>query len=144
MTQIEIDAIERACTRLVHAYARHADFGEARAATELFVPEGVLEMPGGKRFAGHAALEKRLADMPASQVQRHVMSNVLIEAVHPEHAKGFAYVTLYRGTRGETPGPVAMQLPLMVGHYEDQFVCTPAGWRFASRKLTFDFRRAGE
>ena len=30
----------------------------------------------------------------------------------------------------------------VVGHYEDEFVRTLSGWRFASRRLRFAFRRA--
>jgi hypothetical protein len=141
MNESSISAIERACTRLVYAYARAADFGDAAAAAALFAADGVLEMPGGRRFAGRAAIRQRLAEQPAAQVSRHVISNLLIDALDENRARGFCYLTLYRGTRGEAAGPLPSAAPFVIGHYEDEFVRDGGDWRFAARRLTFTFRR---
>jgi SnoaL-like domain len=141
MNESTIAAIERACARLVHGYARAADFGDGAAAAALFADDGVLEMPGGKRFAGRAAIQQRLAEQPAAQVSRHVISNLLVDALDEDRARGFCYLTLYRGVRGDTGDPLPSAAPFVIGHYEDEYVRSGADWRFASRRLTFTFRR---
>jgi hypothetical protein len=146
MTSVNVDelsllSLERACARLVHGYARAADFGDSAAAAALFLEEGVLEMPGGKRFEGRAAIRKRLEEQPQGQVSRHVMTNLLVEPIDNDRARGFCYFTLYRGTRGAGQGPLPLEAPFIVGHYDDGYVRTPEGWRFAQRRLTFTFRR---
>lgn len=141
MSDSTISTIERACARLVHGYARAADFGDSAAAAALFADDGILEMPGGKRFVGRAAIRQRLDEQPASQVSRHVISNLLVDALGENRARGFCYLTLYRGTRGDTGGPLPSAAPFVIGHYEDEYVRNGADWRFASRRLTFTFRR---
>ena len=54
-------------------------------------------------------------------------------------ASGTCYLTLYRGIRHEN-GPLPLESPFLVGHYEDRFVRTPDGWKFALRKLKTTFR----
>lgn len=141
MDQNQEERIRRACERLMFAYSRNADFGAAEAAAGCYVPDGRLEIDG-RQFAGRAAIQQRLSDMPADQVSRHFCANFVIEVIDENHAKGTAYVILYRGRRTEgQSGPVAMDLPLLVGHYEDQFVRSDEGWRFAARTLNVTFRR---
>jgi hypothetical protein len=134
-------AIERACARLVHGYARAADFGDHAAAADLFAEDGVLEMPGGKRFAGRAAVRKRLDEQPRDQVSRHVITNLLVEPIDENRARGFCYLTLYRATRGDGTAPLPSAAPFVIGHYEDEFARSGGHWRFAARRLTFAFRR---
>jgi ketosteroid isomerase-like protein len=141
MNESTLSAIERACARLVHDYARAADFGDSAAAAALFAEDGVLEMPGGRRFAGRDAIRKRLEEQPAAQVSRHVISNLIVDAVDESRARGFCYLTLYRGTRSAAGGPLPSAAPFVIGHYEDEFVRDGGDWRFAARRLTFTFRR---
>lgn len=139
MTDRDIAGIERACARIVHAYARHADFGEAGEAAALFAESGRLEMSNGQVFDGREAVRARLEQQPQSQVSRHVISNVLIDVVDANRASGSCYLTLYRGTR-VADGALPLDAPFLVGHYEDRFVLTPDGWKFALRKLMTTFR----
>jgi hypothetical protein len=143
MDEQTIAAVERACVRLVHSYARCADFGETQNAAALFTLQGLLEMPGGRCYAGREAIRKRLEEQPANQVSRHMIGNLLIDPVDADRARGFCYFTLYRGMRNDAAGPLASQVPFVVGHYDDEFERTADGWRFSVRRLTFTFRRTG-
>ena len=141
MDQNHEERIRRACERLVFEYSHHADFGAAEAAAGCYLPDGRLEIDG-RQFAGRAAIRQRLSDMPGDQLSRHFCTNVVIEVIDDSHAEGTAYVLLYRGRRtGGQPGPIAMDLPLLIGHYEDRFVRSDEGWRFAARTLNVTFRR---
>ena len=139
MMDRESASIERACTRIVHAYAKLADFGDAAGAAALFAESGRLEMPNGQVFAGRDAVRMRLEQQPGSQVSRHVISNVLVDVVDANSASGTCYLSLYRGTRN-AEGVLPLAAPFLIGHYEDRFVLTPDGWKFVWRKLTSAFR----
>jgi hypothetical protein len=75
---------------------------------------------------------------------RHVLTNISIDVVDVDHARGITYLTLYRHIGDESLGddPIELKGPAAVGYYEDEFVRTADGWRIARRVLRFAFRRA--
>lgn len=135
--------VQQACEQLAIGYARASDVGDADRAAAYFTEDGQLEMPGGRSFMGRDAIRQRLADQPADQVSRHVLSNISIELRSPDYAVGQSYVTMYRATRTGSAGALPLDGPYLVGQYDDEYRCTPEGWRLARRKLTTIFRRAG-
>ncbi len=143
MTENERAEIERSCNRLVTAYARATDLGDGPAAAALFTEDGQLDMPGGRSFHGRAQIAARIAEQPRQQVSRHVIANIVIEPQAADRAAGSLYVTMYRGQRPESGGPVPLDGPYLVGEYEDEYRRTAEGWRIARRRLTTIFRRNG-
>lgn len=137
------DAIERACERVAIAYARATDAGDGAAAAALWVEDGVLEMPGGRRYEGRDAIGRRLLGQPADPLSCHVLANVLVTVESAERASGSALLTIYRGARPPDGGPVPLTVPYLVGRYDDVYRRTHAGWRLAHRRLETLFRRAG-
>lgn len=133
-------AIERACERLSIAYARHVDLDEHEAFVELFADDAVLVL--GRSFDGKAAIRRSMGRRRADLRSRHVLTNVLVDVVDEDHARGITYLTLYRhiGPESSQPGPIAHARPAAVGEYLDEFVRTPAGWRFARREISLAFR----
>ena len=144
VTGAELAAIERACHRLVVAYARATDLGDPAAAGALFTEDGVLEMPGGRRFVGRAAIAGRIAAQPPRQVSRHLLSNIAVAACSTDHASGSLLVTMYRGSGADDGRAVRLDGPYLVGEYSDDYRRTPDGWRIAHRRLTTVFRRPDE
>lgn len=132
---------EQACARLVAGYALAADFGDLDAAAGCYVPDGRLTI-AGQTHEGREAIRERLADQPQDQVSRHLMGTIVVDLLSPTEARGRCYLALYRGAREPgTGGPLPSEAPFLVGHYDDRFVLTADGWRFAERKLTTTFRR---
>lgn len=142
MTEAEIAAIERACTQLSIAYARAIDFRDYDAFVLLFTEDGVLDV--GRPLHGRDAIRESLRHRPDELRSRHVISNVFIDALSPDEARGISYFTLYRhhGEESVRFGPVPLTGPAAVGHYEDRFVRTDAGWLFRSRRAQIAFRAA--
>jgi hypothetical protein len=70
-----------------------------------------------------------------------VISNVFIDVLGPDEARGISYFTLYlhHGEESLRFGPVPLTGPAAVGHYEDRFVRTGDGWRFRSRRRQVAF-----
>jgi hypothetical protein len=142
MQTLERIEIERACEQLSIAYARHVDFKEYDRFAELFTEDGHLN--AGGPVDGRAAIRRRMAQRSDRLRSRHVLTNIWVEVIDADHARGITYLSLYRHIGDESlgEGPIEFAGPAAVGHYEDEFVRTASGWRIARRVLRFAFRRA--
>jgi hypothetical protein len=90
---------------------------------------------------GRDAISESIAGRPDNLRSRHVISNIFIDVVDADHARGISYLTLYRSLLANSPTePIDSALPAAVGHYQDQFVRTADGWRFQSRTFHLAFR----
>ncbi len=140
----EAERIERACTALSSTYARCLDFRDYDAFLTLFTDDAVLD--AGRRLEGLAAIREDLRHRPDELRTRHVISNVFIDPLSADEARGIAYLTLYRyrGRDSLRPGPVPLHGPAAVGHYEDRFRRTATGWCFSGRRLHLAFRDPGQ
>jgi hypothetical protein len=137
--------IERACERLIVDYARFVDFGEASRIAELFTEDGVWESEG-LRMEGRSAIREGFARREGvrRRVSRHVCTNVAVDVVSADEARGLCYLVNYRFDRreGDDPAaPVPAGAPKYVGEYHDRFVRSAEGWRFAHRSCTLGFVR---
>jgi 3-phenylpropionate/cinnamic acid dioxygenase small subunit len=139
MREEQIRDIQRHCEALSIAYARAIDFRDYDDFVALFAADGVLDV--GRPMHGREAISASVARRPDELRSRHVLSNIFIDVVDADHARGISYLTLYRCLRaGVSAEPTDSTLPAAVGHYQDQFVRTADGWRFQSRTLHLAFR----
>lgn len=134
------DEIVSACESLSIAYARAIDFRDYDAFAELFAEDGVLDT--GRPLNGKDAIAKSIKQRSDELRSRHVLTNIFIDVIDDDNARGISYLTLYRhvGKASLEAGPAPFGGPAAVGHYEDRFVRTDQGWRFARRKLQFAFK----
>ena len=129
------------CEALSIAYARAVDFRDYEAFVELFTEDGVLDV--GTPLKGRAAIRKAMIKRPDELRSRHVLTNIFVDVVDENSARGISYLTLYRHVGPECllGQPVDFSGPAAVGHYEDQFARTRDGFRIKHRKLHLSFRR---
>jgi ketosteroid isomerase-like protein len=141
MNDDQKDAIIRACEALSIAYARAVDFRDYDYFVTLFTEDGVLDT--GKPMEGRAAIAKSLSHRPDELRSRHVITNIFIDVLNENEARGISYLSLYRhvGPESLKGEPIDFDGPAAVGHYEDRFENTPDGWKIKRRKLHFAFRR---
>jgi hypothetical protein len=125
-------AAEWACERLVRLFAVLNDAREYERLAGLFTEDGVFARPTAPDvpIAGRAAILAFFRSRPP-RLTRHIVANTLISVETPERARGVSYVVLYSAAEGASPAKV--DAPLLVGAYDDTFVRTAAGWRFARR-----------
>lgn len=140
MQDDDIAGIERACTALSYAYARAIDFRDQDALVALFTDDATLTV--GETLSGQDAIRAWIRARPDEVRSRHVISNVFVDVLSADSARGIAYLTLYRhqGEASLRHGPAPLAGAAAVGHYEDRFVRAAGGWRFASRRLQLAFR----
>jgi hypothetical protein len=125
--------IERACTRLVLAFAKYNDDLDHEALAALFVADCVFARPldPAHPYHGRDKVHAIFRDRPA-RLTRHVMTNILITPVSPDEAVGTSYVTMMSAPDPQAPWPREGQ-GLFIGGFDDRFVRTPEGWKFKAR-----------
>jgi hypothetical protein len=130
MTEQETISIERACARLVLDFAYFSDRQEYEPLAALFAEDGSMRRPSGDPLLGRAAILKSYQSRPAGRIARHICTNVRITVESAAQAHGLTYAVVYSAGAGDRPEQ-------RVGEFEDEFVLTSEGWRFASRQARF-------
>jgi len=139
MNERDRQSIEQACARLVTAFHVHIDAFEHDAVLNLFAPDAVWVHPMAGTLRGHAAFQVYLDSKSTKPQAMHITTNILIDVVDENHAKGRAYYTFYYDGEGRTPA--VLDVPMAVGQYRDEFVRTEDGWKFAFREPKNVFMR---
>jgi hypothetical protein len=124
---------ERDCERLVYLYATYADTADVRMP-EIFSEDAILHVT--ERLEGREAIRASRASRPPL-LMRHLCSNVVVDVLDADHARGHCYLTAYVSPEGETE----LGLPAVVGEYNDQFARTADGWKISERLFTPTLRR---
>jgi hypothetical protein len=134
ISDVERLMIERDCEALSNSYGHYLDFVDADGLARLFAEDGVW-FPSGTRLQGPKAIHDYWAAQAGRPyVTRHVMSNTRIEVIDRDHARGTAYLTMYRFDPAH-PETIKSLEPALLGMMTDEYVRTPQGWRFKQRKL---------
>ncbi|WP_230461397.1 nuclear transport factor 2 family protein [Sphingobium sp. CAP-1] len=129
MTEEQRRAIEQDCARLVALYANLNDAGRWPDVAALYAPDGRMARPTAPDdwVAGRDAILAAFLARPA-RTTRHVCSNIVIDVVDDTHARGESAMLLFTGDAAPK-----------VGSFNDVFVRTDAGWRFAERRGSLIF-----
>lgn len=132
------EEIERECARLVMRSLRAFDEQDWTGYAELFTEDGVFVRANapGEPLAGREAIRAALSERPASRLTRHLCTNLEIEVLDAQLARGFCYLLLYAGDASQPQAPDGRPADGVqrVGEYRDTFVRTPAGWRIGRRE----------
>lgn len=133
-----------AIMHLTAAYVAHADGAGRGEPADLFVKDGVLSL-GSLRLENHSAIQRFFEDRARDnraqgRVTRHVPGPLEITAVEHERLEARSTAIVFAGN-GDLP--LATALPTTICDFNDVFVLTSDGWRFASRTATVVFTGAG-
>lgn len=141
------EEIERECARLVVRSLRAFDERDWTAYAQLFTDDGVFIRANApaEPLVGREAIRRALEERPASRLTRHLCTNLEIEVLDAEHARGFCYLLLYAG-EASAPGPAGSRPAdgvQRIGEYRDSFLRVQAGWRIARREGRLVFHTRG-
>lgn len=122
-------AIEWDCSRLINLYAKLNDAARWQEVAELYAEDGRMTRPSAPDLpiVGRAAILAAFTSRPP-RTTRHACSNIVIDVESATTARGSSTMLLFTG------GPAPL-----VGGFEDRFVLTGDGWRFAERRGSLDF-----
>lgn len=144
MTPTDILLAEHACAKLITEYAALLDAGRWDDVAALYVPEGRMSRPTAPDdfIEGRDAILASFTARP-SRISRHVCINIRVNVAEEGSATATSQILLFTADAAEDGGlPIQSAAPPMVGTYADRFVKTEAGWRFAERRGSLDFRPA--
>jgi hypothetical protein len=120
------------------------DTKEYESLAGLYTKDAVFVRPTApdQPIHGRDAILAQYEARPRFKVTRHLVTNVLIDVLGGDKAKGLLYVLLVTGTvETETPSfPIAADSVQLVGEFRDDYVRTEAGWRIAKRVGKMIFR----
>lgn len=142
MTPADTLAIEWACTRLINLYANLNDAGRREDLVALYAEDGLMTRPSAPDtpIVGKPALLASFLSRPP-RASRHVCANIVVTVESATTARAESNILLFTGAIDPDGGlPVRDAAPPLVGRYDDRFVLTDAGWRFAERRGTLCFR----
>jgi len=127
-------AARDAIRELVAAYTHCGDGGRFDEFCVLFAPDGVLELDGGRLFAGRDAIRAFVGGTGESvrgsgerAFIRHHVSSVQITVEDADHATGASYFFV-----------VTQRGPDHWGRYRDRYVRDGERWLFAQRRVRVD------
>ena len=126
LTAADYIEIQQLVARYSYAVDTHADNGYGYA--DLFTLDGMFGKTKGREALAELARTTQ-KDRGGPAYTRHFLTNVIIYPT-PEGARGSQYLMALDVSEGGKPSSVVHG-----GRYDDQYVKTPAGWRFKSRQL---------
>jgi hypothetical protein len=138
MTTLDEAAIQRACGALVSRYAYLNDERRFDELATLFTDDAVLYRPSAPAQAirGREAILAAFRKRPPDTVTFHVCSDILVDVVGETEARGRSRILLLSAARPPDGTPPQPGAPVP-GTFEDRFVLTRNGWRFAERRGSF-------
>ena len=131
---------EHACARLCHLYAGRLDAYDYERFMELWADGATIVMLRSP-LVGEAAIRGWLARREPDMICRHLVTNVVIDVIDADHARGSCYCIAFRARhmRGKEPGE--METPTFIVEYRDEFLHDARrGWLFARREVVASFR----
>ena len=136
-TEAEAMLIEHACERVLLRSIRTFDERDWQGFADVFAQDGVFVRANQPNdpLVGRDAILAALKSRPADRLTRHLCTNIQIDVLDSDHAKGLCYLYLFSATA--TPPEKAMGGPAdpaqRIGEYVDDYVRTAEGWRIARR-----------
>jgi hypothetical protein len=123
-------AIEWECARLISLYALLNDEARWDEVAALYAPDGLMTRPTApdSPIVGREAILTAFKSRPP-RTTRHICSNIVIDVESATSARGRSAMLLF----------TSADKPPLVGGFEDRFVLTEEGWRFAERRGYLSF-----
>jgi ketosteroid isomerase-like protein len=134
-----------AITELITRYAVLNDTADWESVAALYTEDGRMSRPTApdQFITGREAILAAFKARPP-RASRHIVANVLITLDGEVRARAASQILLYTGSAAADGGlPNLSGGPPLIGSFDDTLVKTAAGWRFAVRRGSLDFRVGG-
>jgi hypothetical protein len=138
--------IERACERIVYAYSRALDLGDMSAAADFFAENGSFARPMAPLVViqGREAIRAALLTRPKTLLTKHLATNVMIDVVSRDEARGLSYLTMVSTTPpAGSDAPYVSAGPVYFGELVDRFVREHGEWKILERRGSIQMKFPG-
>jgi hypothetical protein len=127
--------IEMACTRLVNQFSLFNDARNFEALSQLFAADGAFARPTDPEnfVSGRDGILAAFQARPHDRITRHIISNIVIDVVDAEKARGVCYATLFMAPVDAEPAMFGVKAnpSQLIGEFYMDFVQTGDGWKIA-------------
>lgn len=131
-------AVLPACLQVVHQLFYFLDEADYSSLVDLFTPEGCWER--GELLTGRPAILRGLAQRPATQRIRHLITNGFLLKADSRSAELVAYTTAFKFDNGvRQEGPVAISRPFRLSIVKARLECREGTWQVADLRLIPEF-----
>lgn len=135
MNSLERLVIEHECARVIYDYALFVDFVDPMKGAGLFTDDGTLVLKNRSQTLDRKEIDVMCQGQKDSQragrlVQRHFLTNMMVDVKDADHAGSRVQVMLYRADWDSAKGSAPMVAPVLF-RWEDELVRTPEGWRIS-------------
>jgi hypothetical protein len=138
--------IERTCERIIYAYSRALDLGDMSAAADFFAENGSFARPMTPTVVvqGREAIRAALLTRPKTLLTKHVATNVMIDVVSRDEARGLSYLTMISATpTAGTDPPYVSAGPIYFCEFVDRFVREVGEWKILERRGSIQMKFGG-
>ncbi|MGE0115967.1 MAG: nuclear transport factor 2 family protein [Steroidobacteraceae bacterium] len=136
LTEEQKAAIAHACQDVSTTYTYYFDTNDFVNMPSVFTEDGVWRLPSHEAM-GRQAIGELWKSIVASRNPddgwRAMITNEKIDVIDKDHARGTAYITIYRFDRTK---PNKLLSPFGMTRSNDEYVRTPEGWRLKMRQIT--------
>ena len=140
LSPIERLLIEHECQRQVIRYCTTADHHDTDGFLGIFTSDAVWNQPDGSVYHGHEQIRGYFVGRPKTPVRSHICSNVLIEVLDANNARGSSNATVLRAQRPGDADSAEQLVPVAVLEYEDAFTRQADGsWKISRRSARLIF-----
>jgi|HubBroStandDraft_5_1064220.scaffolds.fasta_scaffold64806_2 hypothetical protein len=134
--------VEWDCTQLLFRFYYWFDSFRYEEMVALFLPDGVWHR-AGKVLRGREEIIAILRERSTTQRVRHVLTNVLVDAVDAANASVVLYLTAYQFDSGQPVNtPPTITSPSLLLLVTATLVKTSDGWLIAEQRTTREFEFA--
>lgn len=139
LTDIERTVIAHQCEDILVKYTLFNEVADFEGTMSLYSKDAVLiGAATGRRVEGHDNIRAYLNEHKPGvsehgNAHKQVLSNVLIDVVDRDHAKGTSYMTVYFYPADHSK--ITELKPTSLIKMTSEFKRTPEGWRYSYRKL---------
>jgi hypothetical protein len=138
--------IERACERIVYAYSRALDMGDMSTAADFFAENGSMARPMAPEqvIRGRETIRAALLTRPKTLLTKHLATNVMIDVLSRDEARGLSYLTMISTTPpGDAIAPYVSAGPVYFGEFKDRFLREGGEWKFLERRGSIQMKFFG-
>lgn len=136
-SQAEMRNVEAACYALCAEYAEIIDSQDWPRLVEIFAEDAAFALPIGSKepIRGADKIVAMFQSRPRGRLTQHLISNFRVRMETIDTAVGTCRVLLFTSdlSEPETPEGRKTASKQMMGTYQDRYVRTKNGWRFAER-----------
>jgi len=128
-------SIELACSKLVNLYYHYNDTLDFKAASALFTVNGAFARPTDPEnfTVGRDNILAAFEARPNDRIARHIISNIIINPIDAERARGSCYATLFMAPidAEQARFGVKANASQLMGEFDMDFALTADGWKIA-------------